>query len=53
VLDQVMRKLPDCEDVDEVEEELERSDDSLRPRGPRNGDPHREDRMALGLARLR
>jgi hypothetical protein len=29
VLEQVMRQLPDREDVDEIEEQLERADDAL------------------------
>jgi hypothetical protein len=35
VLEQVMRELPDREDVDEVEEQLERGDDALFAGRPR------------------
>ena len=41
VLDEVVRELPDREDVDEVEEQLERGDDALLARRPRDGNPHR------------
>ena len=43
VLEQVVRELPDREDVDEVEEQLERGDDALRAGRPRDGNPHRGD----------
>jgi hypothetical protein len=40
VLDEVMRELADREDVDEVEEQLERRDLALGAGRPRDGDPH-------------
>jgi len=40
VPEQVVRELPDREDVDEVEEQLERADEALRVGRPRNRDPH-------------
>jgi hypothetical protein len=43
VLDQVVGELSDREDVDEVEQQLERGDDPLRAGRPRDGDPHRRD----------
>jgi hypothetical protein len=36
----VVRELPNREDVDEVEEELERRHDALSAGCPRDGDPH-------------
>jgi hypothetical protein len=67
VREQVVRDLPDREDVDEVEEQLERGDVALRAGRSRDGDPHRGDptrgttreppgfgappRMACGTAR--
>jgi hypothetical protein len=36
VLDQMVRELPDREDVDEVEEQLQRGDDALRAGRPRD-----------------
>ncbi len=41
VLEQVVRELPDREDVDEVEEQLQRGYDALRAARARNGDLHR------------
>jgi hypothetical protein len=41
VFEQVMRQLPDREDVDEIEEQLERGDDTLSAWRPRDRDPHR------------
>jgi hypothetical protein len=53
VLEQVVRELPDREDVDEIEEQLERGDHALGARHPRDGDPHRRDptraRQDVGL----
>jgi hypothetical protein len=43
VLEQVVRELSDREDVDEVEEQLERCHDALHARRPRDGNPHRRD----------
>jgi hypothetical protein len=40
VLDEVMRELADREDVDEVEEQLERRELALGAGRPRDGDPH-------------
>jgi hypothetical protein len=42
---QVVRELPDREDVDEVEEQLERGHHALRAGRPRDGDPHRRHPM--------
>jgi hypothetical protein len=38
-----VRELPDREDVDQVEEQLERGDHALRAGRQRDGDPHRRD----------
>jgi hypothetical protein len=43
VLEQVVRELPEREDIDEVEEQLERADDALGAGRARNGDLHRRD----------
>jgi hypothetical protein len=43
VLKQVVRELPDREDLDEVEEQLERGDLAPRAGRARNGDAHRGD----------
>lgn len=51
VREQVVRELPDREDVDEIEEELERRDHSLGAGRPRDGDPHRRDRTRVAAAR--
>ena len=45
VLHQMVRELPDREDVDQVEEELERADAALGVGCPRDGDPHPRDPM--------
>ena len=45
VLEQVVRELADREDVDEIEEELERRHDALGAGLPRDSDPHRGDPM--------
>jgi hypothetical protein len=42
---QVLRELPDREDVDEVEEQLERADVALSVGRARDGNPHRRDPM--------
>jgi hypothetical protein len=49
---QVLRKLPDREDLDEVEEQLERADVALIVGRARDGNPHRRDPM-VSLAHLR
>jgi hypothetical protein len=43
VLEQVVRELPDREQVDEVEEQLERCDDALGAGRARDREPHRRD----------
>jgi hypothetical protein len=43
VLEQVVRKLLECEDVDDVEEQLERGHHALRAGRPPDSDPHRRD----------
>jgi hypothetical protein len=49
VCDQVVRELADRDDVDEVEEQLERRDVALGAGLPRDGDPHRPMGMAAAM----
>jgi hypothetical protein len=43
VCDQMVRELPDREDVDEVEQQLQRGDIALGARLPRDSHPHGRD----------
>ena len=57
VLEQMVRQLPEREDVDEIEEQLQRADGALRAGGPRDGGLHRlmvtEAMRSVRLARRR